>query len=95
MMKLTENGLMLLKAASLLLVFGVAGNLSFSPAYLKAADRARETPVIIRLDFIVGGNHAPWFVAWKKGFYAKGTECHHPAGDGFRGHDPRHRFGWG
>jgi NitT/TauT family transport system substrate-binding protein len=71
MMKLTENCLMLLKAASLLPVFGVAGHLNFSPADLKAADRGRETPVIIRLDFIVGGNHAPWFVAWEKGFYAK------------------------
>jgi len=46
-------------------------NLSFSPAVVIAAEKARETPVVIRLDFIIGGNHAPWFVAWEKGFYAK------------------------
>jgi NitT/TauT family transport system substrate-binding protein len=34
--------------------------------------RAAElTPATIRLDFIVGGKHAPWFVALEKGFYAK------------------------
>jgi NitT/TauT family transport system substrate-binding protein len=26
---------------------------------------------MIRLDFIIGGKHAPWFVALEKGFYAK------------------------
>ena len=56
---------------SLLAVLGVVGNLSFSPAYLRAAEKAKETPVTVRLDFIVGGNHAPWFVASEKGFYAK------------------------
>lgn len=30
-----------------------------------------ETPALIRLDFIIGGKHAPWFVAWEKGFYSK------------------------
>ena len=64
-------GLAQLKTASLLALLGVIGNLSFSPAYLRAAEKAKETPVTIRLDFIVGGNHAPWFVAWEKGFYAK------------------------
>jgi NitT/TauT family transport system substrate-binding protein len=29
------------------------------------------TPAIIRLDFIIGGKHAPWYVALEKGFYAK------------------------
>jgi NitT/TauT family transport system substrate-binding protein len=29
------------------------------------------TPATIRLDFIIGGKHAPWFVALEKGFYAK------------------------
>ena len=34
--------------------------------------RAAElTPANIRLDFIIGGKHAPWFVALEKGFYAK------------------------
>jgi len=28
-------------------------------------------PANIRLDFIIGGKHAPWFVALEKGFYAK------------------------
>src|SRR5918995_2882157 len=64
-------GLAQLKTASLLALLSVIGNLSFSPAYLRAAEKAKETPVTIRLDFIVGGNHAPWFVAWQKGFYAK------------------------
>ena len=70
-MKLTEDCLTPLKAASLLTVLSIMANLSFSPAVVIAAEKARETPVVIRLDFIIGGNHAPWFVAWEKGFYAK------------------------
>src|ERR671918_155998 len=69
MMKLIE--LAQLKTASLLALLSVIGSLSFSPICLSAAEKAKETPVTIRLDFIVGGNHAPWFVAWAKGFYAK------------------------
>jgi NitT/TauT family transport system substrate-binding protein len=42
-------------------MFGVLGQ-------LRAAEL---TPATIRLDFIVGGKHAPWFVALEKGFYAK------------------------
>ncbi len=57
--------------ASLLALLSVIGYLSFSPANLGAAEKAKETTVTIRLDFIVGGNHAPWFVAWEKGFYSK------------------------
>ena len=68
-MKLIE--LAQLKTASLLVLLSVIGGLSFSAVYLGAAEKAKETPVTIRLDFIVGGNHAPWFVAWEKGFYAK------------------------
>jgi NitT/TauT family transport system substrate-binding protein len=60
-----------LKTASLLALLSAIGGLSFSPVYLSAAKKAKETPVTIRLDFIVGGNHAPWFVAWEKGFYVK------------------------
>ena len=60
-----------LKTASLLALLSVIGYLSFSPANLGAAEKAKETTVTIRLDFIVGGNHAPWFVAWEKGFYSK------------------------
>jgi len=32
---------------------------------------AEMKPANIRLDFIIGGKHAPWFVALEKGFYAK------------------------
>src|SRR3970040_2227604 len=35
------------------------------------ARAAEMKPAIIRLDFIIGGKHAPWFVALEKGFYAK------------------------
>jgi NitT/TauT family transport system substrate-binding protein len=36
-----------------------------------AAEKPAQKPVIIRLDFILGGKHAPWFVAAEKGFYSK------------------------
>ena len=36
-----------------------------------AVRAAERTPANIRLDFIIGGKHAPWFVALEKGFYAK------------------------
>ncbi|OGQ82537.1 MAG: hypothetical protein A3F90_16015 [Deltaproteobacteria bacterium RIFCSPLOWO2_12_FULL_60_19] len=32
---------------------------------------AEKTTATIRLDFIIGGKHAPWYVAQEKGFYAK------------------------
>src|SRR3989454_7825465 len=70
-MKFTELCVIRLKAASVLVVLGVVGSLSFPPANVRAAEKAGETPIVIRLDFIIGGNHAPWFVAWEKGFYAK------------------------
>jgi NitT/TauT family transport system substrate-binding protein len=35
------------------------------------ARAAEPKPATIRLDFIIGGKHAPWFVALEKGFYAK------------------------
>ena len=35
------------------------------------AGAAELTPANIRLDFIIGGKHAPWFVALEKGFYSK------------------------
>jgi NitT/TauT family transport system substrate-binding protein len=68
MMKLIGAQLM---TVSLLALLSVIGGLSFSPVYLSAAEKPKETPVTIRLDLIVGGNHAPWFVASEKGFYAK------------------------
>jgi NitT/TauT family transport system substrate-binding protein len=36
-----------------------------------AAQAIKTTAVVIRMDFIIGGKHAPWFVAWEKGFYSK------------------------
>jgi len=35
------------------------------------AQAAELTPATIRMDFIIGGKHAPWYVAMEKGFYAK------------------------
>jgi NitT/TauT family transport system substrate-binding protein len=35
------------------------------------AQAAEPTPANIRMDFIIGGKHAPWYVALEKGFYAK------------------------
>jgi NitT/TauT family transport system substrate-binding protein len=56
---------------SLLAALGLFAGLSFSATPLGAAEKAKDTPITIRLDFIVGGNHAPWFVAREKGFYSK------------------------
>jgi len=39
-------------------------------AWSSGARAAEMKPAIIRLDFIIGGKHAPWFVALEKGFYA-------------------------
>jgi len=36
-----------------------------------ATSAAEMKPATIRLDFIIGGKHAQWFVALEKGFYAK------------------------
>jgi len=36
-----------------------------------AAAAAASTSATIKLDFIIGGKHAPWFVALEKGFYSK------------------------
>ena len=70
-MKIISNWLTRLRTGVRLAVLVVLVDLSFSPSHLSAAEKAKETPITIRLDFIIGGNHAPWFVAWEKGFYAK------------------------
>src|SRR5215831_7636765 len=70
-MKIISNWLTRLQTGVRLAVLVVVVNLSFSSSHLSAAEKAKETPITIRLDFIIGGNHAPWFVAWEKGFYAK------------------------
>ena len=35
------------------------------------AQAAELRPANVRMDFIIGGKHTPWFVALEKGFYAK------------------------
>jgi NitT/TauT family transport system substrate-binding protein len=39
--------------------------------YVGSSGAAEPKSATIRLDFIIGGKHAPWFVALEKGFYAK------------------------
>lgn len=46
--------------------------LAAAPAAFDAVSApAAEKPIVIRLDFIIGGKHAPWYVAAEKGFYSK------------------------
>jgi NitT/TauT family transport system substrate-binding protein len=48
------------------------GALAFIAAILGShADAAELAPANVRMDFIIGGKHAPWYVALEKGFYAK------------------------
>jgi len=52
--------------------FGVVGAAAVCLLWLSAASvGAAETPANVRLDFIIGGKHAPWYVALEKGFYSK------------------------
>ena len=39
--------------------------------FTSGAEATALTPANVILDFIVGGKHAPWYVALEKGFYAK------------------------
>jgi NitT/TauT family transport system substrate-binding protein len=41
------------------------------PGYAAYSRAAELTPATVRMDFIIGGKHAPWYVALEKGFYAK------------------------
>jgi len=61
------SGFSAILLTALLGLMGIPG-FAFS---VDAAEKAGEKAVVIRLDFIIGGKHAPWFVAWEKGFYAK------------------------
>ncbi len=70
-MTCAANGVNRLKRSWPPAVLAIMISLSFSAASLTAAEKPREVSIDIRLDFIVGGNHAPWFVAHEKGFYAK------------------------
>ncbi len=54
---------------ALLAVLLFAGGLTVFQPFMAVA--AEKTSVTIRMDFILGGKHAPWFVAWDKGFYSK------------------------
>jgi NitT/TauT family transport system substrate-binding protein len=70
-MKQHKKGLRSLMAALVAMLLGGAGVAS-SILSAGAAERAGEkAAVTVRLDFIIGGKHAPWFVAWEKGFYSK------------------------
>jgi NitT/TauT family transport system substrate-binding protein len=61
--------------------FGIKFSIGIAAAALSAimamtiftfnAVAAQPTPANIRMDFIIGGKHAPWYVALEKGFYAK------------------------
>ena len=42
-----------------------------SASYVPSAEAAEKSKLVVRLDFIVGGKHAPWFIARDKGFYSK------------------------
>lgn len=53
---------------STLMALGLALAITGFGALLQAAELA---PANIRMDFIIGGKHAPWYVAVEKGFYAK------------------------
>lgn len=39
--------------------------------YASSAEAAEKSKLVVRLDFIVGGKHAPWFIDRDKGFYSK------------------------
>ena len=52
----------------LLSVAFLSGTIMNTEGLLQAAEL---TPANIRMDFIIGGKHAPWYVAMEKGFYAK------------------------
>ena len=52
----------------LLSVAFLSGTITNTEVLLQAAEL---TPANIRMDFIIGGKHAPWYVALEKGFYAK------------------------
>jgi len=53
---------------SVVLALVVGLFLLFSEARVESAE---PRPATIRLDFIIGGKHAPWYVALEKGFYTK------------------------
>src|SRR3972149_9620726 len=70
-MTLTEKRLCVrLKSVLLTVALGLAA-LSLDAFSAPAAEKAAEKQAVIRMDFIIGGKHAIWYVAWDKGFYSK------------------------
>src|SRR5262245_62779813 len=55
-------------ASLAIIAAAVIALISFTHSGSNAAESKTGT---IRLDFIIGGKHAPWYVALEKGFYAK------------------------
>jgi NitT/TauT family transport system substrate-binding protein len=55
-------------SVSLIVAMGFAAATLGYAVHSRAAEL---TPATIRMDFIIGGKHAPWYVALEKGFYAK------------------------
>ncbi|MSP39448.1 MAG: hypothetical protein EXR70_13255 [Deltaproteobacteria bacterium] len=52
--------------------YSLMGAMGLLAALSAVSSQAAElTPANIRMDFIIGGKHAPWYVALEKGFYAK------------------------
>ena len=59
-----------IRALSLGTVFLAAGVIAGILLGTASTEAAQATPANIRMDFIIGGKHAPWYVALEKGFYA-------------------------
>ncbi|MGH7827759.1 MAG: ABC transporter substrate-binding protein [Candidatus Binatia bacterium] len=64
----TENRPVYLPLKAIILAFLLVACGAYPLSHASAAEATAAT---VRLDFIVGGKHAPWFVALEKGFYAK------------------------
>lgn len=64
-------------------VLAITGAAFWGMSSVERVEAAELTQVNIRLDFLYGGKHAPWFVAMEKGFYAKhGLKVNIEAGKG-------------
>ncbi|MFQ5849926.1 MAG: ABC transporter substrate-binding protein [Candidatus Binatia bacterium] len=62
------------RVVNLVVAAAISGALTLwgsNASYASPAEAAAKTSVVVRLDFIVGGKHAPWFIARDKGFYSK------------------------
>lgn len=59
-----------MRLTRVLLMLGVVLSLVSGTGVWAAEKAGAKATAAIRLDFIIGGKHAPWFVALEKGFYA-------------------------